>query len=202
MPNYSRMKKTCICFILICFSSLSSLKGQDTDIYYYLPEINYNPNIPTPKEFLGYEIGEWHVSHDQLVSYMKELARLSDRITIEEYARSYEKRPLVLLTISSLENQQNIEELRKEHIAISSGNFSGSVEGMPVVIYQGYSIHGNEASGSNASLAVAYYLAAAEGNEINDLLANSIILLDPCFNPDGLQRFSTWVNMHKSYNLI
>ena len=195
------MKNICICFILICYSSLTLLKSQDKDIYYYLPEISYNPNIPSPKSFLGYEVGEWHVSHDQLVAYMKELARLSDRITIEEYARSYEQRPLLLLTISSVKNQKDIDQIREEHVAVSSGAYNGSLKDMPVVIYQGYSIHGNEASGSNASLAVAYYLAAAEGTEINDLLDNAVILLDPCFNPDGLQRFSTWVNMHKSYNL-
>lgn len=195
------MKNICICFILVCYSSLALLKAQDTDIYYYLPEISYNPNIPSPKDFLAYEVGEWHVSHDQLVAYMRELARLSDRVTIEEYARSYERRPLVLLTISSNDNQQNIDKIREDHVAVSSGNFRGSVEDMPVVIYQGYSIHGNESSGANASLAVAYYLAAAQGNEIDELLDNAVILLDPCFNPDGLQRFSTWVNMHKSYNL-
>ncbi|HSN60028.1 MAG TPA: M14 family metallopeptidase, partial [Ferruginibacter sp.] len=66
----------------------------------------------------------------------------------------------------------------------------------------GHSIHGNEPSGSNAALVSAYYLAAAQGKEIDDLLENVIILFDPSFNPDGLQRFSTWANQHKSKNLV
>jgi len=73
---------------------------------------------------------------------------------------------------------------------------------MPVVIYQGNSIHGNEPSGGNGALATAYYLAAAQGEYIDDLLDNAIILLDPCYNPDGFQRFSSWVNSHKGKNLI
>ncbi len=53
----------------------------------------------------------------------------------------------------------------------------------------GYSIHGNEPSGSNAALALAYYLAAAQGDEIDALLNSNIVLFDPAFNPDGLSRF-------------
>jgi hypothetical protein len=73
---------------------------------------------------------------------------------------------------------------------------------MPVVVWIGHSIHGNEPSGSNASLLSAYYLAAAQGPGIDELLENVVILLDPSFNPDGLQRFSTWANQHKSKNLV
>jgi murein tripeptide amidase MpaA len=73
---------------------------------------------------------------------------------------------------------------------------------MPIVVWIGHSIHGNEQSGSNASLLTAYYLAAAQGKQIDDLLENTVILFDPSFNPDGMQRFSTWVNQHKSKNLV
>ena len=69
---------------------------------------------------------------------------------------------------------------------------------MPVIINMGYSVHGNEPSGSNAAPLVAYYLAAAQGEEIENKLENAIILMDPSLNPDGMQRFSTWANMHKS----
>ncbi|MEO6403935.1 MAG: M14 family zinc carboxypeptidase, partial [Ferruginibacter sp.] len=59
-----------------------------------------------------------------------------------------------------------------------------------------------EPSGANAALLSAYYLAAAQGKAIDDLLENTVILFDPSFNPDGLQRFSTWANQHKSKNLV
>ena len=72
---------------------------------------------------------------------------------------------------------------------------------MPIVVYQGFSIHGNEPSGANAGLLAAYYLAAAEGDAINELLDNVVILFDPSFNPDGLQRFAYWANTNKSKNI-
>ncbi|MCB0575320.1 MAG: zinc carboxypeptidase, partial [Saprospiraceae bacterium] len=71
---------------------------------------------------------------------------------------------------------------------------------LPAVNYMGYSIHGNEASGSNAAMIVAYYLAAGQTPEVQNLLKNTVILLDPCFNPDGIQRFSSWVNSRRSRN--
>ena len=73
---------------------------------------------------------------------------------------------------------------------------------MPIVVWIGHSIHGNEPSGANAALLSAYYLAAAQGKQIDELLDNVVILFDPSFNPDGLQRFSTWANQHKSKNLV
>ncbi len=72
---------------------------------------------------------------------------------------------------------------------------------MPIVVYQGFSIHGNEPSGSNAALLVAYYLAAAESDEVENLLDTVVILFDPSFNPDGLQRFAYWANSNKNSNL-
>jgi hypothetical protein len=72
---------------------------------------------------------------------------------------------------------------------------------MPGVIYQGYSIHGDESSGSNAAVYVAYYLAAAQDDYTRDMLKNTIILLDPCYNPDGMQRFASWVNSNRSLHM-
>ena len=166
------------------------------DLSYYLPQdISYDENITTPQEVLGYVPGEWHVTHDLLVSYMKKLAEDSPRITIENRGTTYEGRPLILLTITSPQNHNNLEKIRKTHLELTEkiGEDLNTVE-MPIVVNQGFSIHGNEASGSNAALLAAYYLAAAQGPEIEETLNNTIILFDPSFNPDGLQRFASWVN--------
>ncbi|MFN2440731.1 MAG: M14 family metallopeptidase, partial [Chitinophagaceae bacterium] len=101
-------------------------------------------------------------------------------------------------------NHQNLEQIRQQHIQLSEPNKSASlnIENMPAVVWVGHSIHGNEPSGANAALLSAYYLASAQGSQIDELLDNVVILFDPSFNPDGLQRFSTWVNQHKSKNLV
>ncbi|MBT7817223.1 MAG: zinc carboxypeptidase [Polaribacter sp.] len=175
------------------------MSAQKVDLSYYLPNnVTYNKSVPTPKEIIGHEVGEWHVTHDKLTEYMKVLASSSDRISIETRGTTYEGRPLLLLTITAPENHKNLEEIRQAHIN-ATNNSSVDISKNPIVVYQGFSIHGNEPSGSNAALAVAYYLAAAEN--IDDLLRNTVILFDPSFNPDGLQRFAYWANINKSKNI-
>ncbi|MBT8299096.1 MAG: zinc carboxypeptidase [Maribacter sp.] len=196
------MKKVLLILILLISYCVSAQKS--IDLNYYLPQnVTYDENIPTPKEVIGHEVGEWHVTHDKLMFYMQTLAKKSDRITIETRGESFEGRPILLLTITSPQNHQNIESIRDEHIALTENGASTlSTDSMPIVVYQGFSIHGNEPSGANAGLAYAYYLAAAQGPEIDDLLNNLVILLDPSFNPDGLQRFAYWANTNKSINLV
>lgn len=187
----------------VMFAFTLTLTSQNTvDLAYYLPEnVTYNKNIPTPESVIGHEVGEWHITHDKLVQYMYALADASDRITIENRGKTFEARPLLLLTISSPENLNNIDTIRAKHIEATNSDEASDNSNNPIVVYQGYSIHGNESSGSNSALLVAYYLAAAEGSNIDNLLKNTVILLDPSFNPDGLQRFAYWANTNKSINL-
>ena len=176
------------------------------DLKYFLPDsVNYNPAIPKPKDVIYHEVGEWHITHDRLTNYMKAIAAAApERVKLEMMGLSYEGRPQVLLIITSSKNHQRLEEIRQQHIKLSDPAQSASVnvDNMPIVVWIGHSIHGNEPSGANASLLSAYYLAAAQGKQIDELLDNTVILFDPSFNPDGLQRFSTWANQHKSKNLV
>lgn len=189
----------------LLFVSLSTVSfSQDSlSLEYYLPKnTTYNPQIPTPQSILGYIPGKWHVTHDKLVSYMQALAAASPRITIEDRGKTFEDRPLLLLTITSEKNHNILKDIQKKHVELTkSGSNQISTDGLPAIIYQGFSIHGNEPSGSNASLIAAYYLAAAQGQEIENLLNDVVILLDPSLNPDGLQRFAYWANTNKSKNM-
>ncbi|HEX2975648.1 MAG TPA: M14 family zinc carboxypeptidase, partial [Bacteroidales bacterium] len=184
--------------LLVSVFSFSQVNSQ-----YFLPQdVTYNKEIPEPKDFIGHEIGEWHLTHDKLVYYMMELARLSDRAIWEEYARSYEDRPLGQLIISSPENIRNIETLRQEHIKLCQPGVSSSLDlsKMPLFVKLGYGVHGNESSAQNSSVLVAYYLIAGQGEKLDELLKNTVILIDPALNPDGMQRHSTWVNSTRSLN--
>ena len=144
------MKKLTIFFLFVAFS----VSAQQVDLSYYLPtDVTYNKNIPTPKSIIGHEVGEWHITHDKLAEYMKALAKASDRISIESRGTTFEGKPLLLLTITAPKNHQNLENIRKQQIAATE-NASLDVSKDPIVVYQGFSIHGNEPSGSNAALAV------------------------------------------------
>lgn len=172
---------------------------------YYLPEgVTYNDDIPTPHDVLHQEVGEWHIRHDQLVQYMHAIAEASDRATIVETGRTYENRQLLSLVFTSPENHARLEEIRQNHLALGNPETSDDldVSDMPVVVQLSYSVHGNEPSGSNSALLTAYHLAAAEGDEIENVLENAVILVDPSINPDGLARFAHWANMHKSLNTL
>jgi len=187
-------------FTFLLFLILAVGSNAQVDLAYYIPEGTVlNPNIPTPEDILGYQVGDWHVSHDKMVEYMRVLAEASDRISLEEYARSYEARPLLVLTITSSANQRNIKEIRTSRVDYLKGG--AKPKKLPAVVYQGYSVHGNEPSGGNAALLVAYYYAAAQGAQVEKMLDDVILLLDPCFNPDGFNRFASWVNHHKSFVL-
>ncbi len=190
--------------MILVFAFAKAVTAQslvDPTLNYYLPDnVTYNSEISTPQEILGYVPGKWHVTHDKLTEYMRVLANQSDRITLENRGTTYEGRPLLLLTITSSENHNNLEKIKADHVDLSDGS-NASTADMPIVVYQGFSIHGNEASGANAALLLAYHLAAGQGTEMDDLLKNTIILLDPSLNPDGLQRFADWVNQHKSKNV-
>lgn len=190
-------------FIILLNSALfmdhASAVESDLD---YLPDgQNYDPAIPKPEAILGYPVGTWHLRHDQVIMYMRALAQASERISIEVTGYTHEQRPLLLLTITAAENQGKIAQMREAHLArLAKGEVAKAED--PLILYMGYSVHGNEPSGTNAALLVAYHLAASRSAEVNALLAENVVLLDPSLNPDGLARFAQWANMHKGYNLV
>jgi hypothetical protein len=190
--------------VLILFAGWQTA-GAQTLKEYLSDTGRYDVSIPVPASVIHHEVGEWHITHDRLVQYMDALAQAApNRIKKVLMGYTYEKRPQVLLIITSPKNHQRLELIREEHLKLSDPQTASQVniENMPAVVWMGHSIHGNEASGANASLLTAYHLAAAQGADIENLLDNVVILFDPCFNPDGVQRFSTWVNQHKSLNLV
>lgn len=195
--------KSILLRLLFCLLGTSALAQ---DLSYYLPAgTNYDPAVPKPAQVIYHEVGQWHVTHDRLVSYMQALSKaVPQRMQLVNMGMSYEDRPQVLMIITSARNQARLGQIREEHVRLTDPARSASLDirSMPVVLWIGHSIHGNEPSGANASLLTAYHLAAAQGPEIEALLDSTVILLDPSFNPDGLQRFSTWANQHKSKNLV
>jgi len=167
--------------------------------YYFGDETTYNEKVPTPESIIGYNIGQWHLSHDKIVKYLQILSESSNRIKFESRGETFEGRPLILLIITSEKNHEKLNTIKKEHIDAVKQLNKKKYADRPVVIYSGSSIHGNESSGANAAVLIAYHLAASKSTRINKLLENSVILLDPCMNPDGLQRFANWVNRNKSF---
>jgi hypothetical protein len=168
--------------------------------YYFPHGVSFAPGIPSPEEFLGYSIGSYHTRHDRIVAYMRELARLSDRATYREIGRTYEHRPMPVLTVTAPENHDRLEEIRSRHLAASEpGGGPGGDPGadLPVVVHLGYGVHGNETSSSEAAMLVAYWLVAGTG-EVAGYLRDGVYLIEPNLNPDGRDRHTWWANMHRA----
>lgn len=189
---------TFFCLFAVGFTTASGLEGKP--LSYFLDDIPYDDNIPLPGDFLGYQIGEWHLHHALLAQYMELIAESTDRAIIYEYARSHEQRPLQHLVITSEDNHRNLESIRERHLKLTDPGVSADldIEEMPLVVLLGYGVHGNEPSAHNAAPLVAYHLAAGQSAYIEEVLENMVIIIDPSLNPDGQDRFASWVNRHRS----
>ena len=167
---------------------------------YFFPQGgDFDPAIPTPQQFLGYETGSRYTRHDQLVAYFNELARHSDKIKVEQIGTSYEGRPLLIATVTSAQNQQQLETLRRQHVTLADPAQPLSAAGnSPVVVWLGYSVHGNETSSGEAALLTAYYLVANRNADTAKWLQQAVVLFDPAQNPDGRDRAASWHNAYAS----
>lgn len=175
-------------------------QAQDYFTAKYAP---FDTSIPSPQEFLGYEIGAQHTRHDQIVSYLEKLASLAPHATLQEYGRSHENRKLVMFTVSNLENMQNLAGIKKQHLAFVDTKQTVSNYGaVPVFIQLGYNVHGNEPSSAEAALLTAYTLVASQHPEIVSYRKGSVIFLDPTINPDGRDRHTQWANSFKGSPLV
>ena len=189
----------CVVAAALLMSQLVLPVSQAVELDYYFDGVVpagtvFDPEVPVPAETLGYELGDWHVRPEQQLDYLRLLARRSPRVQLEEIGRSHEQRPLLHVIITSASNRARLDDIRA---ARSAGKNDG-----PLIVWLGYSVHGNEASGANAALLTAYFLAASRDPAIEKMLERTIIVLDPVLNPDGMTRFSSWVNSYRGRMLV
>lgn len=157
----------------------------------------YDGAIPRPDEVLGYLVGERHTRPDEVVRYFEAVADASDRVRFEVHGSTHEGRPLVHAVVSSPSNLARLEEIRANNLRLfdaPNGVALTELESMPAVVYLAYSVHGNEASGSEAALLALYHLAAGRGVAVDPVLDDLVVIIDPMLNPDGRDRFVDWVN--------
>lgn len=193
------MKKFMFLFVLSIFLGFFSYSQPGES--FFLPESeSFDSRLPFPGDISGHKFGFWHFSHDQLVHYLTRLTESSDRISMWEYGRTHENRPLHLLAITSPENQKNLERIRKAHLKSLNNNENDKQS--TLFIWLGYSVHGNESSPGNAAMLTAYYLSASKDPSVEDMLDSTVILIDPCLNPDGFSRAANWSNMHIHENTV
>lgn len=199
---YSRVSVLAI-FLLV--STLSSAQNSpDGSLEWYLPdgEHQFNTSIPTPEQVLGYQIGTYFLNWGDVCKYMERLEAASDRVSLRRFGRTYNHREFIQIYISSEKNISNLEKIREEHLLLCDPTRSSLLETdkMPVIVNLMASVHGNETSGVNAAMLAAYFFAASDSPQIKEILENTIVVITPGLNPDGISRFAHWTNSTASKN--
>lgn len=187
------MRKLILALLLGC--ALSATAQND----FFFPGKKFNTNIPTPQQFLGHAIGEHQTRYDRIVAYMYELDRLSDRVAVQVIGQTYELRPQLVVMFSSKGNLDKLPVIQNDRFKLCDPTAAmPDVSKMPVLIQLGANVHGNETSGGEAMILAAYYWAACEDDEAKKMLEESVIFIEPALNPDGRDRFVSWVNQNKA----
>jgi hypothetical protein len=152
--------------------------------------------IQSPDEFLGYELGSRFTAHQRVVDYFKYIAGSNQQdMKLINYGKTYEGRALLAAIISSKENIANLEEIRKNNVSISKAEKSDVKPAkQTAVLWLSYNVHGNEASSTETAMRTLYMLIAKKDNNIKNWLKNVVVIIDPCLNPDGRERYVTYFN--------
>jgi hypothetical protein len=153
--------------------------------------------VKSPEQFLGYKPGARYTPHFNVVNYCKQVAAsASDMVKLEQYGTTNEGRPLLLLYISSPENRSRLETIRLNNLRLA-GAAAGQAtadENAPAIVWLSYNVHGNETSSSEAAMVTLYELVNPANNKTKEWLKNVVVIIDPCINPDGRDRYVNWFN--------
>ena len=149
--------------------------------------------IPAPAQFLGYEAGTKFTPHYKIVNYFEALAKAAPGMCkLEQYGTTSEGRPLLLLYVSSAANISNLENIRTNNLKLAGIESGTASTDAPAIVWLSYNVHGNEASSSEAAMLTAYNLLTDPKSQA--WLTNTVVLIDPCLNPDGRDRYVNWYN--------
>jgi len=163
-------------------------------LLFFLCQLPAYSQISSPKDFLGYALGDRFTPHHRVIDYYESLAKKSANVTLQYYGETYENRPLMLAFISAEENLDQIENIREDNLkraGIQNGKPSSDIP----IIWLSYNVHGNESVSTEASMATIYELLAKPNS---DWLQNLIVVIDPCINPDGRERYVNFYNQYKN----
>lgn len=165
--------------------------------FFQVDGVTYDESVPAFEDEAGYEIGERPVRFSDMIAYLRGLAERSDRITVETIGYSHERRPILTFIVTSPANHANIESIRQAHLARLKGQAAANAA--PMVLWINWGVHGAETSGMDGSIPFLYHLAAAQGPQIEQQLANAVLVVTVPFNPDGHSRRIDHVEKFWSY---
>jgi murein tripeptide amidase MpaA len=169
--------------ILACFSILAVA-------------ISYSQTLQSPEQFLGYKVGTQYTPHYKIVNYFNAVASASkSMIKLQQYGQTNEGRPLLLAIISSVENMQQLEGIQSNNLrlaGLTKDKAAPQTNNAPAIVWLSYNVHGNEPSSSEAAMLTLFALLDPNNNQTKEWLKNTVVIIDPCLNPDGRDRYVNW----------
>ncbi len=155
-------------------------------------------NAPSPEQFLGYKIGEHYTPHYKILEYFKAVSEARPgMVKIQQYGVTNEGRPLEVAFVALPENLKKLEDIRKNNLRLSGMLKDGvlpQTDGAPAIVWLSYNIHGNEPSSSETAMMTLFALVDDDNAQTKEWLKNTVIVIDPCLNPDGRERYVNWFN--------
>jgi hypothetical protein len=154
--------------------------------------------LQSPEQFLGYKIGTRYTPHYKIVNYVKALAQAKpDMVKVEKYGETNEGRELLLAYVASPQNLQRLDEIRQNNLRIAGtakDQAPASIDNAPAIVWLSYNVHGNETSSAEAAMLTLYTLVDPANAKSAQWLKNTVVIIDPCINPDGRDRYVNWFN--------
>lgn len=171
------MKKTFLFFLFLQIASISFSQLQ------------------SPQQFLGYQLGTRYTPHYRIVAYFQHVAQAApDLVRLKQYGETNEHRPLYVAFVSTKNNMDNLENIRENNLALAHLNNKAASTNAPAIVWLSYNVHGNETSSSEAAMQTLFALVDPANTESKKWLTNTVVVIDPCLNPDGRDRYVNWYN--------
>jgi len=152
--------------------------------------------LQSPDQFLGYPLGAKYSRHHRVVEYFKSVAAAKpEMVKVEKYGQTNEGRELMIGIIASPENLKRIETIRQYNLQMAGlSKNATSLSDAPAIVWLSYNVHGNETSSSEAAMKTLYALVDPTNPATKEWLKNTVVIMDPCINPDGRDRYVNWFN--------
>ncbi len=160
--------------------------------FFFFISFHAMAQLKSPAGFLGYELGSRYTSHASIVAYFKYVAgTMPANVKLQPYGTTNENRELFTVAVSSAQNMANLEQIRQQNVqranAVTVNNASNTA-----IVWLSYNVHGNEPSSSEAAMLTLYALASESITDTKPWLQNTVVIIDPCLNPDGRERYVNW----------
>lgn len=154
-----------------------------------------NAQLQTPEQFLGYSVGTKVTPHWKIIDYYRHVQQqVPEKVQMKQYGTSVEGRPLYLAYVSSEENLKNLENIRRDNLKLANIESGSASATHPAIVWMSYNVHGNEISSAEASMMTLYDLVDSKNDATKNALEKVLVILDPCLNPDGTERYVNWYN--------